>query len=98
MSTTTPSGSSASLRNVASTTYVAPCSRCAGPKTSPLRLWATIMWSRTVTLNMAAASAVRDRVTEGRERSVGEARHHLGQLLERRLPCEHRVERGVAQQ
>ena len=38
-------------RNVASTTYVAPWSRCAGPNTSPRRLWATIMWSRTVTLN-----------------------------------------------
>ena len=51
MSTTIPCSSSVAPRNVASTTNVAPCSRCAGPKTSPRRLWATIMWSRTVTLN-----------------------------------------------
>ena len=30
-------------RNVASTTYVAPCRRCAGPNTSPRKLWAIIM-------------------------------------------------------
>jgi hypothetical protein len=38
-------------RKVASTTYVAPCRRCAGPNTSPRKLWAIIMWSRIVTLN-----------------------------------------------
>ena len=53
MSTRIPSSSSASPRNVASTTKVAPCSRWAGPKTSPRRLCATIMWSRTVTPNTA---------------------------------------------
>ena len=49
--------SSARRRNVASTTYVAPCSRWAGPKTSPRRLCAIIMWSRTVTLNIASPSS-----------------------------------------
>src|SRR4051812_30531722 len=52
MSATIPSPSSSARRKVASTTYVAPCRRCAGPNTSPRRLWAIIMWSRTVTLNM----------------------------------------------
>ena len=37
--------------DVASTTKVAPCSRCAGPNTSPRKLCATITWSRTVMLN-----------------------------------------------
>jgi len=53
MSTTMPSASSVARRKVASTTYVTPCRRCAGPNTSPRRLWAIIMWSRTVTLNTA---------------------------------------------
>ena len=44
-------------RKVASTTYVAPCSRCAGPNTSPRKLWAIIMWSRTVTLNIGPTPA-----------------------------------------
>src|SRR3954451_20625347 len=55
MSTTIPSASTSTRRNVASTTKVAPCRRCAGPKTSPRKLWAIIMWSRTVTLNIGSA-------------------------------------------
>ena len=54
MSTTRPSGSSAGRRNSTSTTYVAPCSRCAGPNVSPLKLWATMKWSRTQTEYIAA--------------------------------------------
>ncbi len=52
MSTSTPSPSSRGPTNVASTTYVAPCSRCAGPNISPVNEWAIIMWSRTVTENI----------------------------------------------
>ena len=36
---------------------VAPCSRCAGPNTSPLKLCAIIMWSRTDTLYIAITPA-----------------------------------------
>src|SRR5947209_15129921 len=62
MSTTTPAEPSSARRKVASTTNVAPCSRWAGPNSSPRRLCATIMWSRTVTLNtdhLSSSSIVR---------------------------------------
>src|SRR3954466_14753055 len=98
MSTTTPAASRVARRKVASTTYVAPCRRCAGPNTSPRRLWAIIMWSRTVTLNTALAPVVRDRVTERRQAARGEPSHHVGKLAEGRLPGDERVEGGVAQQ
>src|SRR5712691_13485282 len=56
------------------------------------------MWSRTVTLNTALSFAVRDRVAHGRQGPRGQSGHHLGQLVEVRLPGEERVEGGVAQQ
>src|SRR5262245_49360844 len=98
MSTTIPSASSVARRNVASTTYVAPCSRCAGPNTSPRRLWAIIMWSRTVTLNTRLRPFVGDRVAERRQGSRRQALHDARQLLEARLAGHEHVERGVAQQ
>src|SRR5215210_1233107 len=98
MSTTIPSASSSERRKVASTTYVAPCRRCAGPKTSPRRLWAIIMWSRTVTLNTPLRPVVGDGVAERRQAPRGQARHDAGQLLEARLAGDEHVERGVAQQ
>src|SRR6187549_3441816 len=98
MSTTTPSGSRASRRKVASTTYVAPCRRCAGPNTSPRRLWAIIMWSRTVTLYTGSGPLVGDRVAERRQAPCGEALHHARQLLEARLARDEHVEGGVAEQ
>src|SRR3954470_22954861 len=98
MSTTMPSASRVARRNVASTTYVAPCRRCAGPNTSPRRLWAISMWSRTVTLNMALLPVVDDRVAEGRQAARGQARHDAGQLLEARLAGDQHVERGIAEQ
>src|SRR5207302_1935461 len=36
--------------NSTSTTNVAPCSFCAGPNTSPRKLWAIMKWSRTLTV------------------------------------------------
>src|SRR5215218_3109672 len=98
MSTTSPSSSRAARRNVASTTKVAPCSRWAGPKTSPVKLWATITWSRTVTLNTGSVLLVGDGVAEGGQPSVGEPGHHLGQLVEGRRPGQERLEGRVAQQ
>src|SRR3954466_4191648 len=98
MSTTMPSASRVARRKVASTTKVAPCRRCAGPNTSPLKLWAIIMWSRTVTLNTALRPFVGDGVAERREAPRGEARHDGGQLVEARLAGHEHVERRVAQQ
>src|SRR5215210_2811307 len=98
MSTTMPSASRVARRKVASTTYVAPCSRCAGPNTSPRRLWAIIMWSRTVTLNTALRPVVGDGVAERRQAPRGQARHDAGQLGEARLAGDDHIEGGVAQQ
>src|SRR3954447_24656759 len=98
MSTTMPSASRAARRKVASTTYVAPCSRCAGPNTSPRRLWAIIMWSRTVTLNTRLRPVVGDGVAEGRQAPRGQARHDPGELVEARFARDDHVEGGVAQE
>src|SRR6188508_3284173 len=105
MSTRMSSASSCGPRKVTSTTYVAPCSRCAGPNTSPSKLWAIIMWSRTVTLNIGlpvqwwrSGGSVGDRVADGRQRAVGETGQHVRQLLEPRLPGEQGVERRVAEE
>src|SRR5690348_3184478 len=98
MSTTTPSESSSARRNVASTTYVAPCSRWASPKASPRRLWATNMWSRTVTLNTALLLGVPDRVTQRRQAPLGKTGHHVGKLVEVGLAGKQRVEGRVSKQ
>src|SRR4051812_38549326 len=98
MSTTIPEASSSPRRKVASTTKVAPCRRWAGPKTAPVKLCATIMWSRTVTLNTHSLLVVGDRVAQGGQPAVGQPGQHVGQLVEPRRPGEQRVERRVPQQ
>src|SRR5437763_15253951 len=98
MSTSRLSAPSSARRKVASPTHVAPCRRCAGPKTSPRKLWATIMWSRTVTLNTGSLSAVGDEVAQRRKGTRGEPAEHLGELLEPGRAGDQRVEPGVAQQ
>src|SRR5436305_652842 len=98
MSTTRLSASSAARRNVASTTKVAPCRRCAGPKTSPRKLWAIIMWSRTVTLNMDLSNAVGDGVTERGQAAGGQPGHDVGQLVEPARAGEQRIEGRIAEQ
>src|SRR4051812_31836946 len=98
MSTTSPESSNSAHRNVASTTNVAPCRRWAGPKTAPRRLCATIMWSRTVTLNTGSPSVVGDGGARGRRAPVREPGQHVGQLVEPRRPGEQCVERGVTEQ
>src|SRR4029079_10417898 len=98
MSTRIPSGPRSGPRKVASTTYVAPCSRWAGPKASPRKLWAIIMWSRTVTVNTSLLPArVGDAAAQPRQGAVGQLRHHRWQLIERRLTRQQHVERGIAQ-
>src|SRR5215211_3920465 len=98
MSTTMPSASRVARRKVASTTYVAPCRRCAGPNTSPRRLWAIMKWSRMVTPNTCLCPVVGDRVAERRQAPRGQARHDPGQFLEARLARDDHIEGGVAQQ
>src|SRR5580658_8896634 len=55
MSITTPLRSSASAKNAASITKVAPCSAWAGPNISPRNEWAIITWSRTSTACIGAS-------------------------------------------
>src|SRR5689334_19070564 len=104
MSTTMLSSSSCSRRKVASTRNVAPCSRCAGPKTSPRKLWAIMMWSRTVILNTVEPSraelcrSVVNTVAEHGSFTAGDTVHHLGQLVERTLSGDQCVEGGIGQQ
>src|SRR3954462_6721486 len=98
MSTTMLSASSSGRRNVASTTNVAPCRRWAGPKTSPRKLCATIVWSRTVTLNIVLLFRVGQGVAERGQASARQPGHHLGQLFEARLARDQGIERTVAQQ
>src|SRR3954454_25418134 len=98
MSTTTPVGSSSLRRNAASTTNVAPCSRWAGPNISPVKLWATIMWSRTVTLNTGSPLVVGDRVAHRGQPAVGEPPQNVRQVVERRRAGEQRVEGRGPQQ
>src|SRR5215472_17721024 len=40
-------------------TNVAPCTFCAGPKTSPRKEWAIMIWSETSTANTGNSSSVR---------------------------------------
>src|SRR4051794_35534730 len=102
MSRTMLSASSSGRRKVASTTKVAPCSRRAGPKTSPSKLCATITWSRTVTLNNGSLSSVgpvvHHPVAQCRQLAGGQPRQHARELLEPALPGDERVVRGVGEQ
>src|SRR4051812_27555982 len=98
MSTTTPEASSSPRRKVAATTNVAACSGWAGPNIAPVKLWATIMWSRTVTLNTGSPPVVGDRVAQRGQPAVGQPCHDLGQVVERRHAGEQRVEGRVAQE
>src|SRR3954451_21014961 len=97
MSTTMPSSSSSRRRNVASTTYVAPCRPCAGPKTARGRLWATITWSRTVTAYMGLLLVVDDVAHRG-ELPRGDPAHRVRELRERARTADQHVERVVTQQ
>src|SRR3954466_7034439 len=98
MSTTMPSASSSARRKVASMTYVAPCSRCAGPKVSPRKLWAIIMWSRTVTLNTELLLVIGENVAERRQVAGRQPGQDVGQLLEAGATAEECVEGRVTEQ
>src|SRR5215475_5611796 len=90
------SGPSSRRKKATSTTKVAPWSFCAGPKTSPGRLWAIMMWSRTSTAYMGRTS--RAGIVDKRERRAGAAkdvRQRLRQHLEGRLRLQQDIEPGI---
>src|SRR4029453_8764825 len=97
MSTTMLSSSRSGRLKVASTTNVAPCSFCAGPNTSPEKLCAIMMWSRTVTLNKPSLSFVVHQMTQRGQFAARQPGHDLGQLVEPAVPGDQRVEPGVVQ-
>src|SRR3954451_19212810 len=102
MSTTMLSASRSGRRKVASTTNVAPCRRWAGPKTSPVKLWETIRWSRTVMLNKSgpfelSGLVVGDTHAQG-GRFTDQPRHFLRQVREPDLAGDQRVEDRVGEQ
>src|SRR2546421_2451070 len=103
MSTTMPSSSSTGRRNVASTTNVAPWRRWAGPNTSPRKLWATIMWSRTVRLNTGSPVVYLGVVvvhTQAKRRrfTVNQAGHRGRELGEGALVGDQHVVGGIREQ
>src|SRR6201991_2405061 len=96
MSTTMPSASSSRRRNSTSTTYVAPCIRCAGPNTSPEKLCAIIMWSRTHTVYISnlVINLVHDHVSRG----TPQLAHHPRQIFETTFAVDERIQLGCCQQ
>src|SRR6185503_5772460 len=98
MSTTMPLGSSFSDMKATATVKVAPCSACAGPKTSPLNEWAIMMWSETSTAYTDAPSGIADQLAQhaalGVE-NIGQPRRKIGERDRRR---DQRVERGIVEQ
>src|SRR5262249_13765913 len=104
MSTTMPSGSSRSARKQAPIVNVAPCSRCAGPKTAPRNECATMMWSETSTPNkvcpprLMRCSRIVDHLAQYpalRRKDFGQSRR---QILERDGRREQRIERRIGEQ
>src|SRR5689334_18846585 len=90
------SGPSSRRKKATSTTKVAPWSFCAGPKISPGRLWAIMMWSRTSTAYMGWTS--RAGIADERERRADAAedlRQRLRQHLEGRLRLQQDIEPGI---
>ena len=105
MSTTMLSAVSRSLRNSQSMTNVAPCSFCAGPNTSPRKLWAIITWSRTPTLYirrflLRAWSGLRiaDAHAQRTIGMPGDTRQSLGQIRKRDVGGDQAIQDRVAQE
>src|ERR1700752_2917840 len=98
MSTTMPLGSSCSDMNATATVKVAPCSACAGPKTSPLNEWAIMMWSETSTAYTDAPSGIADELAQHAALGVEDVGQLRRQVREGDRRRDQRVERGVFQQ
>src|SRR5579871_3106368 len=89
-----PDASSCGARNCASTTKVAPCSRCAGPNSSPRKLCAIMMWSQTVSAYILYVPVGHDMTEAVRQQS----RHGGREIVERRRWLEQRVVPRVGEQ
>src|SRR5581483_1355469 len=96
-----PLASSSLLMNATRTTKVAPCNSCAGPKTSPRKEWAIMIWSDTSTAYtnlLPAGSRIADQWT-ARVAVGGEYRRQArGKFGKRHRRREQGVERRVGQQ
>src|SRR5215469_16138347 len=89
------SSPSSRRKKATSTTKVAPWSFCAGPKTSPGRLWAIMMWSRTSTACMGTS---RIGIADQMEQRAGppeDPRQRLRQRREGRFLLQQNVEPRV---
>src|SRR4051794_24133861 len=99
MSSTMPFGSSFSDMKATATVKVAPCSDCAGPKTSPLNEWAIMMWSETSTAYTdAPLVGVADQLAQHaacRVEDVGQFRRQIRESDRRR---EQRIECGIGRE
>src|SRR5437868_12608328 len=98
MSTTMPFGSSFSAMNATATVNVAPCSACAGPKTSPLNEWAIMMWSDTSTAYTDAPLGIADELAQNTARRVENAGQLGRQIGERNRRRDQRVQHRIVQQ
>src|SRR6266545_1451160 len=99
MSITTPLRSSASAKNAASITKVAPCSACAGPKSSPRNEWAIMTWSRTSTANIGAPSGgIIDDLAQQAAVRRQDLRQPRGQIVKRDGGREQRLEARIGQE
>src|SRR5579871_703355 len=94
-----PFASSFSAMKATATVKVAPCSSCAGPKTSPLNEWAIMMWSETSTAYTENLSyLVADQLAQHaalRRENLGKAHGQVGERDRRR---QQRIERRVLQE
>src|SRR6516162_10603565 len=89
------SSPSSCRKKATSTTKVAPWSFCAGPKTSPGRLWAIMMWSRTSTACMGTSRiGIADQV-EQRARPPEAPRQRFRQRREGRFLLQQDIEPRV---
>src|SRR3954464_8161748 len=95
ISTTMPLASSFSDMNAMATVKVAPCSACAGPKTSPLNEWAIMMWSDTSTAYTQDSLLVTDELAENAARRVENIRQYLRQIAECDRRRKQRIERRI---
>src|ERR1700751_3783435 len=106
MSTTMPWASSSSARNATRMTNVAPCTFWAGPKTSPGKEWAIMIWSETSTaytgIPLSSVRFIGRRVADQRADHVRVGTENRGQLprqlLERHGGREQRIERRLVEE
>src|ERR1044072_9063474 len=99
MSTTMPFASSFSDMKATATVKVAPCSACAGPKTSPLNEWAIMMWSETSTAYTDAPSVwIADELAQHAARGREDAGQFRGQIVEGHRRGNQLVEHRIFQQ